>query len=115
MKIDPHAVQTSIGAIGLVAVCPGPWRVRLLRVFAISLAVLVVFEWLCLSTAFDPLVWVWWLVHLPSAIALGVHEILERNGRVVSTAFHLGDLFFWPAIATAVVWFRDPGRRKFCT
>ena len=107
MKIDPQAVQTGIGALGLFAACVAPWRVRLLRVFAISLAALVLFEWVCLATGFDPLVWLWWLVHMPSAIALGADEILERHGRVVSTAFHLGDLLFWPAIVTAVVWLRD--------
>lgn len=107
MKIDPHSIHTGVGALGLIAVCLAPWRVRLLRIFAISLTVLVFFEWICLATGFDWLVWLWWLVHFPSAIALGVDEILERHGPVVSTAFHLGDLLFWSVIATAVVWWRD--------
>jgi hypothetical protein len=54
---------------------------------------------------------VWWAVHMPSAMALGVDEIVERHGTVVSTALHLGDFFLWSALITGVFWFREKRRR----
>jgi hypothetical protein len=48
---------------------------------------------------------------MPSAIALGADEILERHGAVVSTVFHLGDFFLWSALVTGAFCLSDWRRR----
>ena len=110
MKIDPQCVSFGMGVVGAFAGVLGIWRRRLLRIFAASLAGLLAFELLCFLTGLEFLVPVWWAVHLPSTIALGADEILERHGALVSTVFHLGDFFLWSALVTGVFWFR--GRRQ---
>ena len=111
MKVDPQSVYVGMGAVGAVAGVLGLWRRRLARIFAVSLAGFLAFELLCFLTGLNLLVPVWWAVHMPSAIALGADEILERHGAVVSTAFHLGDFLLWSALITGIVWFRDWRRR----
>src|SRR5258708_92052 len=106
MKIDPHSVYVGMGVVGVVAGGLSIWRRRLLRIFAVCLAGFLVFELLCFVTRLEVLVPVWWTFHMPSAIALGADEILERQGAVVSTTFHLGDFFLWSALITGVFWLR---------
>ena len=112
MKIDPQSLYIGMGVVATVAGGLGMWRRRLSRMFAGCLAVLVAFEFVCLIVGLEFLVPVWWAVHLPSALALGADEILERHGAFVSTAFHLGDFFLWSALITGAFWFRD-GRRRY--
>ncbi len=100
MKIDPQCVYIGMGAVGIIAGGLGIWCRRLLRVFAVCLAAFLVFELLCVLSGLEFLVPIWWAVHIPSAIALGADEILERHGAVVSTTFHLGDFFVWSALIT---------------
>jgi len=111
MKVDQQSVYVGMGVVGTIAGVLGLWRRRLLRIFAVCLAALLGFELLCFLTGPDFLVPVWWAIHMPSAIALGADEILERHGAVVSTVFHLGDFFLWSALITGFLWFRDWRRR----
>ncbi|MCD6050665.1 MAG: hypothetical protein K0Q55_2068 [Verrucomicrobia bacterium] len=111
MKIDPQSVYVGMGVVGAIAGGLGILRRRLLRVFAWCLAGFLVFELLCSLTRSEFLAPVWWAVHLPSIIALGGDEILERHGAVVSTVFHLGDFFLWSALITGLFWLGDRTRR----
>lgn len=111
MKIDPKSVYVGMGVVGVVAGCIGIWRRRLLRIFAVCLAGFLVFELFCFLAGLKLVVPVWWAVHMPSAIALGADEILERHGAVVSTVFHLGDFFLWSGIITGMFWLRDRRQR----
>jgi hypothetical protein len=54
----------------------------------------------------------WWLIHSPSAIALGLDEILETHGAVVSTTAHVADLVFWSALLTVPIIVRTHRFRK---
>jgi len=107
VKIDPQSVYIGMGAVCAIAGCLGFGRRRLARIFAVSLAGFLFFELFCLVASPDFLRGVWWLVHLPSAIALGADEILERHGALVSTTFHLADFFLWSAVITGIFWFRS--------
>jgi hypothetical protein len=111
MKIDPHSVYVGMGVAGAVAGGLGIWRRRLSRIFALCLAAFLVFELFCLVVSPPFLEGVWWAVHMPSAMALGVDEIVERHGVVVSTALHLGDFLFWSALITGIFWLRDRRQR----
>jgi hypothetical protein len=111
MKIDPQSVHVGIGIVSVVAGGLGIWRRRLSRIFAACLAGFLVLELFCFIVGVELLIPVWRAVHIPSAIALGADEILERHGAVVSTAFHLGDFFLWSALITGVFWLRDRRRR----
>jgi hypothetical protein len=102
MKIDPQSVYLGMGIVGAFAGSLGIWRRRLVRIFAVCLAGFLLFELLCLLGGFELLTPVWWTVHMPSAIALGADEIVERHGVFVSTALHLGDFFLWSALITLV-------------
>jgi len=112
MKIDSRSVYFGMVIVGIVAGGLGIWRRPLSRVFAVCLASFLVFELFCFLVGPEFLIPVWWAVHMPSAIALGADEILQRHGAVVSTAFHLGDIFLWSALITGVLWFRDRRRRR---
>ena len=111
MKIDPQSVYVGMGIVGAFAGCLGIWRRRLARIFAASLAGFLLFELFCLVASPDFLRGVWWLVHMPSAIALGADEIFERHGALVSTAFHLADFFLWSAVITGIFWLRSRRHR----
>ena len=82
MKVDQQSVYVGMGVVGTIAGVLGLWRRRLLRIFAVCLAALLGFELLCFLTGPDFLVPVWWAIHMPSAIALGADEILERHGEL---------------------------------
>src|SRR2546421_4513663 len=106
MKIDPHGVYVGMGVVGTVAGGLGIWRRRWSRIFAVCLAAFLLFELFCLVVSPPILEGVWWAVHMPSALALRVDEIVERHAILVSTVFHLGDFFLWSAIITGIFWFR---------
>jgi hypothetical protein len=110
MKIDQNSVYVGMGVVGAVAGGLGLWRRRLPRIFAACIAAFILFELFCLVVSPPFLGGVWWAVHTPSAMALGVDEIVERHGAVLSTAFHLGDFFLWSAAITGIFWFRDRKR-----
>jgi hypothetical protein len=105
VKIDAQSVYVGMGALGAFAAILGALR-RELRFFVACIAGFLAFELICLITPLDSLRNVWWTVHAPSAILLGVDEILERHGVVVSTVFHLADFVFWSALATGIVRYR---------
>jgi hypothetical protein len=44
----------------------------------------------------------WMTAHLPSIVALGVDEIVERHGVFISTAAHFADLLLWAGCMTLV-------------
>jgi len=111
MKIDPHSVYVGMGLVGAVAGGLGICRRRLSRIFGVCIAAFLLFELFCLVVSLPFIEGAWWGVHMPSAIALGVDEVVERHGAVVSTAFHLGDFFLWSALITGIFWFRDRRRR----
>jgi hypothetical protein len=111
MKIDADSVYVGMGIVGTFAGCLGVWGRRLARIFAASLAGFLAFELFCLVASPELLRFVWWAVHMPSAIALGADEILERHGKLVSTAFHLADFFLWSAVITGAVWLYDRRHR----
>jgi hypothetical protein len=94
MKIDPESIYVGMGAVAVVAGGLGIWRHRLSRIFAVCLSCFLAFELFCFLVGQEFLVPVWWAVHMPSAIALGADEILERHGAVVSTVFHLDTTYY---------------------
>ena len=44
----------------------------------------------------------WMTAHIPSMAALGMDEIVERHGVVISTLGHLADLLLWASLMTLV-------------
>lgn len=111
MKIDSQIIFVGMGFVGVVAGGLGLWGRRLSRIFAVCLVGFLFFELFCFITGLELLVPIWWAVHTPSAIALGADEILERHGAVVSTVFHLGDLFLWSTLITGILWLKEMRRR----
>jgi hypothetical protein len=102
VKIEPQSVYVGLGVAGALAGGLACWRRPFVRVFAGVLGVFIAFELVCLLTALRLLGAAWWMIHIPSAIALGGDEILERHGPAVSAVFHVGDLLLWSALVTIV-------------
>ena len=101
MKCDPISVTICTALFvplsGVLCLIPS----RVIRIFSISLAGISVFDllnfWIGIA---EP---VWWLMHLPSTIALGADEILERHGIFLGTVGHVSDLIILATILTAAI------------
>ena len=101
MKCDPTAV--TVAATALIPLAAGLYCVRLkaIRNFAVFLGMFALLELTLMWSGSEESLW--WLMHMPSAIALGVDEILENHGRFVSTLAHVGDLVFWSTLAAMLM------------
>jgi hypothetical protein len=49
-----------------------------------------------------PIFFAWWWIHIPSAVFLGVDEIVERHGAFLSAVAHFADLLLWTATLSAL-------------
>ncbi len=97
MRLDPGVATAALGGLAVVAGALAVWRGGWTRPWAIVLAGLAVLDGAINVAGYGPLLW-WSPLHWPSTLALGVDEIVERQGVLKTTAAYLGDLFLWSAV-----------------
>jgi hypothetical protein len=96
MKVDYTAFLISSGVLVYISMMLFCIRKRLLRIFLSIFIGFIVLEFLLPFLGIGQ--GLWWCIHLPSVIILGVDETLERHGVFISTFFHFADLILWSAI-----------------
>ena len=101
-KVNERALYAGIASLAIAGVALRAAGPRSLRRFATALLCFAGLEALLVLLGGKVAGSIWWLLHAPSALLLGVDEILERYGPVVSTLAHLGDLVLWSVISASV-------------
>ena len=106
MIINESGILTGLGILGTTAVFLSVFKKRFLRYFSVSLLAFIVIE---LVVAYFPLedFGLLWLLHMPSILLLGVDEIFERHGWLVSTIAHAADLLLWSFLAAVTLFFHQ--------
>ena len=102
-KVDERALYVGLASLTGVGVVLYRVRSRFLFQFSVAIFSFVGLEVLLGIVGTEAAGAVWWLIHSPSALALGVDEILERHGVVVSTLAHIGDLLLWSLVVASGV------------
>jgi hypothetical protein len=102
MRLEQIPVNVSLAAMLPVALAIFATRKALLKSFAVTFSILVVLDLIANLTGLGPFFW-WSPLHWPSAIALGVDEIVENHGVVVTTIGYVADIFISAIVITAVV------------
>lgn len=102
MRIDPMPVGISLAVLLPVALAFFSARRRLVRDFALVLGTLALLDLIANLSGLGAVLW-WSPIHWPSAIALGIDEIVETHGATVSTVGYIADLVLWAAIITPML------------
>lgn len=95
MKIDGTAWFASLTLLGPTAVLIRSGRKGFARRLANWFLVFLGAEILLSLIPVQTFGMLWWDLHMPSALALGVDEIAERHGIFLSTVAHFADLLLW--------------------
>ena len=110
MKFSPTTVTVITAAFIPLAGLLAQSRRGFLRAFAIYLGALAVIDLALLWTGIAG--WLYWWIHCPSAFALGVDEILERHGTLVSSAAHAGDLVLWSILLALLTYLKSHRKNR---
>lgn len=110
MKCDPTSVTIVTAAFIPVAGALFCIRRKPIQIFAVFLAAIAVLDLVVMWSGVGGVLW--WFMHFPSAIALGVDEIMETHGVLVSTAAHTADLVLWAALLSVPIALRAHRLKK---
>jgi hypothetical protein len=102
-KVDDRALVAGLTGMAALAAFLRVNRSSFLRLLGRAVLCFIGLELVLVVVGGEVLGSLWWAIHLPSALLLGVDEILERNGLVVSTLAHFADLLLWSAVAAAAL------------
>jgi len=102
MRLEQIPVNISLAAMLPVALAIFATRKAILKTFSVVFATLVALDLIANLTGLGPFFW-WSPLHWPSTMGLGVDEIVENHGVILTTIGYVADILIWAIVITVIV------------